>query len=117
MPRLLQNASSNSNMNPSLVVTSGMLAKDPFPAMFSLAASKAGQHSLVHSLHKEYESKGVHCSLIVIGGFVSQESKVTNPRNIAQEAWKVLDVPRGDGKLETIMMDPAFEQHTKNREK
>jgi len=64
-----------------------MLAKDPFPAMFSLAAGKAGQYSLVQSLHKEFEPKGVHCSLVIIGGSVSEDSKVTNPRNIGKETF------------------------------
>lgn len=94
-----------------------MLAKDPFPAVFSLAACKAGQYSLVQSLHKEFEPKGVHCGLIVIGGFVADKSEVTNPRNIAEETWKMFDQPKGKGELEVVMMDPAFAEHVKNRGK
>ncbi|KAH0172303.1 NAD(P)-binding protein, partial [Aureobasidium melanogenum] len=67
MPKLIGTAELSDTKTPSFIVTSGMLAKDPFPAMFSLAACKAGQYNLVHSLHKEYESKGVHCALVVVG--------------------------------------------------
>lgn len=116
LPQLLESAK-NEGRTPSLLATSGMLAKDPFPAMFSLAACKAGQYSLMHSLHKEYESKGVHCGLIIIGGTVSDNSKVTKARNIAEETWKMYQVPQGEGKLEVVMTDPAYEEHVKNREK
>lgn len=98
-------------------MTSGMLAKDPFPAMFSLAACKAGQYNLVHSLHKEFEPKGVHCGVIIIAGTVSDASKVTNARNIAEETWTAFMQPKGTGKLEVVLEDPAFSEHVKNREK
>jgi hypothetical protein len=94
-----------------------MLAKDPYPAMFSLAASKAGQYSVVHSLHKQFEPEGVHCALIIIAGSVSDSSAGTNPRNIAQEAWKVYRQPKCAGSLEVVIDDPAFSDHVKNREK
>ena len=94
-----------------------MLAKDPFPAMFSLAASKAGQYSLVTSLHKEYEPRGVHCGLIIIGGTVSDDSKITNPRNIAEEAWKMFSQLSGKGELEVMLADPEYSDHVKNRER
>lgn len=116
MPQLLKTASSD-KYTPSLLVTSGMLAKDPAPAMFSLAACKAGQYNLTHSLHKEFEPKGVHCGVIVIGGKVADESKVTNARNIAEEAWKLFSQPKGSGKFEVVMEDPAYLEHVKNRER
>ena len=93
-----------------------MLAKDPFPAMFSLATCKAGQYSLTRSLHKEYEPQGVHCGLVVIGGTVSEDSKVTNARNIANEIWTMSRQPQGKGKVEIILADPAYDEHVKNRE-
>jgi short-subunit dehydrogenase len=115
MPQLLNTAASNANTTPSFLVTSGMLAKDPFPAMFSLAACKAGQYNLVTSLHKEFEPKGVHCALIVIAGTVSPESKVTNPRNIAENAWTMFSQPKGMGDLEIVLTDPAYAEHIKRR--
>jgi hypothetical protein len=117
MPKLLDLTSSNTNTTPSFVTTSGMLAKDPFPAMFSLAACKGGQANLVHSLHKEFEPQGVHCPLIVVGGAVKDESAVTNARNIAEETWKVFKEPKHEGKFEVLLLDPAYLEHVKNRER
>jgi short-subunit dehydrogenase len=117
MPKLLEVAGSSKTKTPSLLVTSGMLAKDPFLAMFSLAACKAGQYNLVHSLHKEYEPKGVHCGVVVVGGSVNEKAAVTNPRNIAEETWKLFGQAQGSGQLESLLIDPAYEEHVKNREK
>ena len=117
MPQLLSSATKNGKATPSLLVTSGMLAKDPAPSMFSLAACKAGQHNLVTSLHKEFEPKGVHCSLIVIGGKVADSSKVTNARNIAEKAWATFSQPQAKGNSEVVLIDPAYAEHVKNRER
>lgn len=100
---------------PAFLVTSGLLYKDPFPALFSLATCKAGQYNLVHSLHKEFEPKGVHVASIVVGGRVADDSEVTNARNVAEEAWKLYSA-KGDGKLDVTMLDPAYLEHIKKRE-
>lgn len=113
MPKLLKVKDTH---KPAFLVTSGMLYKSPFPAMFSLAACKAAQYNMVHSLHKEFEPKGVACGLIVVGGRVSDESKVTNARNCAEETWKLFSQERGQGDLEVVMMDPAYLEHIKSRE-
>ncbi|KAF7191010.1 putative oxidoreductase [Pseudocercospora fuligena] len=117
IPKLLHTASNDTSSTPSFLITSGMLAKDPFPAMFSLGACKAAQYSLATSLHKEFESKGVHCGVIIIGGTVSDDSKVTNARNIAEETYKMFRQRRGHGELELMLADPGYEDHVKNREK
>ena len=94
-----------------------MLAKEPFPAMFSLAAAKAGQFSLVQSLYKEFQPQGVHCALITICGTVEGNSAVTNPRNISLETWKLFEEPMGqEQRLEVMLVDPAYDEHVKNRE-
>ncbi|KAF2174288.1 hypothetical protein M409DRAFT_16551 [Zasmidium cellare ATCC 36951] len=116
VPKLEESAASG-DKTPALLTTSGMLAKDPFPAMFSLASCKAGQYSLVHSLHKEFEPKGVHVGIIIIGGSVSDDSKVTNARNIAEEIWNMSRVEQKKGHLELMLSDPAYEEHIKTREK
>lgn len=113
MPQLLHQRDS---LKPAFLVTSGLLYKDPFPQMFSLAASKAAQYSVVHSLHKEFESKGVHCGVIVVGGRVQDSSKVTNARNIAEETWKLYDQQRASGDLDVVMLDPDYLNHIKQRE-
>jgi short-subunit dehydrogenase len=117
MPKLLSVANAAKAKTPSLLVTSGMLAKDPFPAMFSLAACKAGQYSLVNSLHKEFEPKGVHCGLVVVGGSVKEDAEVTNPRGIAEETWRLFCQEQGSGQLELLLIDPEFEEHVRSREK
>lgn len=116
IPQLLTIAST-AGKTPSLLVTSGMLAKDPFAAVFPLASSKAGQNSLVHALHKELKSKGVHCALLVVGGTVAEDSAVTNPRNIAEETWKLFRQPQGQGHLALFLDDPAYGGHFKRRGK
>lgn len=88
----------------------------PVSQMFSLAACKAAQYSVVHSLHKEFEPKGVHCGLIVVGGRVNDESKVTNARNVAEETWKLYDQQKGQGDLDVVMLDPDCLSHNKSRE-
>ena len=71
----------------------------------------------MQSLHKEFEPKGVHCSLVIIGGSVSEDSKVTNPRNIGKEMFETFSKPQGEGKLEVVLQGPDFENHVKNKEK
>lgn len=117
MPQLLDTAAKNESSTPSFLVTSGMLAKDPAPIRFSLALCKAGQYNLVTSLHKEFEPKGVHCTSIVIAGKVADEAKVTNARNIADKTWTVFSQPREKGDIEIVLMDPAFAEHVKQRNK
>lgn len=85
--------------------------------MFSLATCKGGQYNLVHALHKEFEPKGVHCALIVVGGAVDEKAAVTNPKNIAQETWALFRQARGAGQLELMLRDPGFDEHVKTREK
>lgn len=54
---------------------------------------------------------------MIIGGTVSDESKITNARNIAEEIWEMSKVERKKGQLELMLTDPAYEEHVKNREK
>jgi len=115
IPKLQHAAALESKNVPSLVATSGLLAKDPSPKVFSLAACKGGQLNLLHSLHKEFEPQGVHVAAILIGGTVAKESEVTNPRNIAEEAFKIFETPKGKGEVEVLLKDPAFEEHVKMR--
>ena len=114
MPQLLHIAGRDDH-HPSFLVTSGMLSKDPFPGVFSLASCKAAQYNLVHSLHKEYEPQGIHCALNVVGGRVADESKITNARNVAEETWKLYS-KEGQGDVEVVMMDPDYLAHIKRRE-
>ncbi|KAK4494929.1 hypothetical protein PRZ48_014285 [Zasmidium cellare] len=108
LAKLVSFAESNPSATPAFLVTSGGLYKNPYPALFSLAAGKAAQYNLTNSLHKEFEPKGVHCALIVVQGVVADDAKVTTARNIAEEAWKLRGYPRGEGKLDVVITDPDY---------
>lgn len=61
----------------------------------------------MHSLHKKFGPRGVHCGLIFVGGTVSDDSIVTNARNIAEEIWKMAGQGEREGDLEVILVDPG----------
>lgn len=82
---------------------------------FSLASCKAAQYNLLHSLHKEYGPKGVHCAALVVEGKVSEEAQVTTPKNIALEAWKLFEEP-APGELDATIQDPDYLEWVKKVE-
>lgn len=85
------------------------------PQQFSLASCKAAQYNLLHSLHKEYGPKGVHCAALVVEGKVSEEAQVTTPKNIALEAWKLFEEP-APGELDATIQDPDYLEWVKKVE-
>ena len=111
MPHLLQCKDSH---RPAFLVTSGTLYKDPYPEFFSLSACKAAQYNMVHSLHKEFRPRGIHCGIVVVGGEIDDKSVVTNARNIAEETWKFYtQPPKGEGDLDVVVVDPAHLEHVR----
>ena len=76
--------------------------------MFSLASCKAAQYNLVNSMHKAYNMQGVHCALIVVAGIVKDSAKVTTPKHIAEETWKLFDQEKGKGDLDVEIKDPDY---------
>lgn len=138
MPQLVA-AAKKEYYTPAFLVTSGGLYKNPFPAFvshplplytqkkktkpknqpkkkqFSLASCKAAQYNLLHSLHKEYGPKGVHCAALVVEGKVSEEAQVTTPKNIALEAWKLFEEP-APGELDATIQDPDYLEWVKKVE-
>ena len=72
---------------PAFLCTSGSIYKDPIPEVFSLAACKAAQHNLVHSMHKKYKEEGVYCGLVAVGGVVADENPQCNAEDIANKTW------------------------------
>lgn len=64
----LEEMAKDPNARPSFLVTSGGLAKDPYPHVFSLAMCKAAQYNFVWSLWKKNRGLGVHCGLLVVQG-------------------------------------------------
>lgn len=98
MPRLVELAKTPSQYKPALVVTSSMLPFEPMTDLFALSLVKAAQLNLVHSLAKVYKPQGVHVGVINVAGFVSEEEKERNPKNIADKTWEwftsdVEDIP------------------------
>ncbi|KAH7006690.1 hypothetical protein EDB82DRAFT_423436 [Fusarium venenatum] len=77
MPRLVELANTPSQYKPALIVTSSMLPLKPMPDLFALSLVKAAQLNL-----------GVHVGVINVAGFVSEEEKERNPKNIADKTWE-----------------------------
>ncbi|KAL6918664.1 hypothetical protein FSST1_002690 [Fusarium sambucinum] len=88
MPRLVELAKTPSQYKPALIVTSSLLPFEPMPDLFALSLVKAAQLNLVHSLAMVYKPQGVHVGVINVAGFVSEEEKERNPKNIADKTWE-----------------------------
>lgn len=86
LPRLQALARQNPGAHPALFVTSSALIHRPYAPVFSLSMAKAAQASLVKSLAADNEGV-VHVALVTVGGQVSEEEEVNNPRNIAARFW------------------------------
>ncbi|CAD0085742.1 unnamed protein product [Aureobasidium vineae] len=98
IPKLLQ---VKGNLKPAFLCTSGSIYKDPLPEVFSLSVCKAGQHNLVHSMHKKFKDEGVYCGLVVVGGVVADENPECNAENIANKTWALYE-KRDDLEVEII---------------
>jgi short-subunit dehydrogenase len=105
IPKLQAVAKSSPQAKPSLLVTGGFLHLDPEPDLFSLSLVKTAQRNLVQSLHKAYNSQGIHVGLVLVGGIVSPEAKVLNPTNIAKVAWDFFNREPADWDLEVSILD------------
>jgi len=105
IPKLQARAGDSPGSKPSLIVTSGFLHREPMPALFSLSLVKTAQRNLVQSLHMVFNNGGVHIGLVLVGGIVSPDAKVLNPRNIANVTWDFYDNEANQGKLEVDMVE------------
>ncbi|KAM0144699.1 hypothetical protein ACHAP3_000731 [Botrytis cinerea] len=83
---------------PSLLITSSLLWKDPYPEYFSLSLSKASQRNLAQSLVATYPD--VHIALLNVAGHVSPEHKYLNPPAIAQKFWDLYQQEKKDWTLD-----------------
>ncbi|KAL0264995.1 hypothetical protein SLS55_000951 [Diplodia seriata] len=113
IPRFLDMAkgSTQPGYKPTLLVTGGFLHRDPYPPLFSLSAVKAAQYNLVCTFHKMFRSSGIHCAMILVGGFVSPGAERTNPKNIAERAWTLYE--QGPDAREIEIVEPDWESRTK----
>ena len=106
IPKLEAVSKADSSSKPSLIVTSGLLHRDPWPTFFSLSLAKTAQRNLVESLHKAYNEDGVHIGLVLVGGIVSPDAKVVNPPAIAKKVWDFFDDEAEKNPLEVEMHEP-----------
>ncbi|KKY14751.1 putative major facilitator superfamily [Diplodia seriata] len=115
IPRFLHDMAKGSTheagYKPTLLVTGGFLHRDPYPPLFSLSAVKAAQYNLVCTFHKMFRSSGIHCAMILVGGFVSPKAERTNPKNIAEKAWTLYE--QGPDAREIEIVEPDWESRTK----
>lgn len=86
---------------PTLLVTSGLLWVEPMPELFSLSLVKTAQRNLVQSLHMTYPK--IHIAMLHVGGVVSEEDPVLNPKNIAEKFWDIYQRDRKDWQLDTTI--------------
>lgn len=99
LPHLQALAKSKPEAHPSLFVTSSALIHQPFGPVFSLSMAKAAQASLAKLLAED--NKGVvHVALVTVGGQVSPEEEVNNPKNIATKFWDLWEQKKGDWEFE-----------------
>ena len=96
IPILKSLATRSPSSSPSLLVTNSLLYKYPIPLFFTLSLTKAAQRVLVETLAKTYQADGVHIGLISVGGPVSEEDPVFNPKNIADKAWEFFAQKKDD---------------------
>ncbi|KAB2575924.1 hypothetical protein DBV05_g5380 [Lasiodiplodia theobromae] len=111
MPRFLNDMAKGRLYKPTLLVTGGFLHREPYPPLFSLSAVKAAQYNLVCTFHKMFRKSGVHCAMILVGGFVSLEAERTNPKNIAERAWELYEQSPDVREIEIV--EPDWESRTK----
>jgi len=86
---------------------SGLLHKQPDPDEFSLSLVKTAQRNLVQSLHSVYNPLGVHVALVLVGGVVSPEQTVLNPKTIAEQTWQLYSQEQSSWELEIAMYEPG----------
>lgn len=106
IPKLQALAKASPASKPSLIVTSGVLHRDPWPTFFSLSLAKTAQRNLTESLHKAYNNGGVHIGLVLIAGIISPNAKALNPPTIAEKTWDFFDQEATKDTLEIEIHEP-----------
>ena len=103
---------SHPSSKPSLLVTGGFLHRDPFPPLFSLSTAKAAQYNLVKTMEKVLRREGIHCGMVLVGGFVSETAQNCNPSNIARTMWDVYAQEKEHWALEVELEDLDYKRKT-----
>jgi NAD(P)-dependent dehydrogenase (short-subunit alcohol dehydrogenase family) len=105
IPKLQALAKSSRSSKPSLIVTSGILHREPYPTFFSLSLVKTAQRNLVDTLHRVYSQDGIHIGLVLVGGIVSSDAKAVNPANVASVTWDFFHQEAHKDKLEIEIIE------------
>ena len=75
------------------------------PIVVSLSMSKAGQQTLVLTLHEAF-GKDIHFGLVKACGLVGPEMPQLNPTNIANRAVALYEQEKGKWEVMTSIVDP-----------
>lgn len=95
LPHLQALAKEKPGSHPSFFVTSSPIIYQAFAPVFSLSMAKAAQANLVKFLAQENKDV-IHVGLVMIGGPVSPEEPVNNPKNIANFVLKLWEQKKGN---------------------
>lgn len=92
------------NDKPSLLVTNSLLWQFPVPQYFALSMVKTSQRCLVRCLEQTYPD--VHVALINVGGIVSLQDPVNNPKAIGEKFWEAYEQEKGEWTVDVNMFTP-----------
>lgn len=99
LPHLQSLAKEKPGAHPSLFITSSPIIYQAFAPVFSLSMAKAAQANLAKFLAQENKDV-VHVALVMIGGPVSPEEPINNPKNIADTVLELWKQEKGKWQLE-----------------
>ncbi|KAK5996547.1 hypothetical protein PT974_01882 [Cladobotryum mycophilum] len=99
IPLLQKLGETDPNSRPTFLVTSSLLPADPIPDLFVLSMVKAAQKNMVQSMAKTWGHE-IHIGVLTVGGVVDPSFETLNPLNIASQAWKWFDQPKGQQTFE-----------------
>ena len=102
LPGLQALAKEKPESHPSLFVTSSPIIYQPFAPVFSLSMAKAAQANLVKLLIEQTKDE-VHVALVTIGGPVSEQEPVNNPKHIATKFWELWEQKKGSRDVELLV--------------
>ncbi|KAI9645675.1 hypothetical protein NHQ30_006417 [Ciborinia camelliae] len=102
LPGLKALAKEKPESHPSLFVTSSPIIYQSFAPVFSLAMAKAAQANLVKLLIEQTKDKA-HIVLVMVGGPVSEQETVNNPKHVATKFWELSEQKRGSRAVELLV--------------
>ena len=86
-----------------LFFTNGGLALGGHPTWTTLSVGKAGLRNLIQSAQASVKDTEIHIAQVTVGGFVSPESEIHNPTNIANQYWNLFNQKPAEFQQEIIL--------------